>query len=135
MKNKLFLYAKTTGRYCLILLLLGVIMPLNNACEKEEDYGIPKITGVRTTDPALANVQVDTAGLGQLIVIQGQNLASTQQIFFNSEEAFVNPIYVTDVNVIVRVPSGFPSMVNDTLRLITLGGETDFFSLLQSQPL
>lgn len=115
------------GRYCLILLLLGVIMPLNNACETEEEYGIPEITGIRTTDPALANVPVDTAGLGQLIVIHGHNLASTQQIFFNSEEAFVNPVYVTDVNVIVRIPSGFPSMVNDTLRLITLGGETRFF--------
>jgi hypothetical protein len=126
MKNKLFLYISKSMSLCLVLTIIGASSIILTSCESEEDFGTPRITNIRTTNPETANVSLDHGNLGQMVVIQGENLGSTHKVFFNNVEAFVNPAYVTNTNIIIRVPSEFPSEINDMIRVITKGGEATY---------
>jgi hypothetical protein len=123
MKNKTAYSQLRLGLITLMLTGLVLTMP---SCDKEEDYGVPQITNVRVTDPAQANVSLTEGALGQMVVIQGNNLKSTQQVFFNNLESFVNPSLVTDNNIIVRIPGDFPTEITNTIKVVTLGGETSY---------
>lgn len=109
-----------------VLLILTAMVLSFVSCEKDEDYGVPRITNVRVTDPAQANVPLSEGALGQMVVIQGENLASTYKVYFNSEEAFVLPTMITDRNIIVSIPSAFPIEITDQIRVVTKGGEATF---------
>ena len=107
----------------LMVLMISVLACFLSSCEKEESYGIPEITNIRVTDPEQANISLTSGNMGQMIVIQGKNLKSTIQIFFNNVEAFFIPTLVTDNNIIVNIPNDFPTEINNQIRVITLGGE------------
>jgi hypothetical protein len=122
--NNYLKYYKYSGH--LMLLAIALLAGVLNSCDKEEDYGIPEITNIRVTDPDLADVTLTEAGLGRMIVIQGRNLASVTNIFFNDVEAFFIPTLVTNSNIIVTIPNEFPSEITNKIRVITLGGETSY---------
>jgi hypothetical protein len=117
---------KTVLKHIGVLIVITAMVLSFVSCDKDEDYGIPRITNVRLTDPAQANVPLSEGELGQMVVIQGENLGSAQQVFFNSEEAFVLPTMITDRNIIVNVPSAFPLEITDQIRVITKGGEATY---------
>jgi hypothetical protein len=117
-------YCKSAGK--LMLITIALLAGFLSSCDKEEDYGIPVITNIRVTDPELADVSLTEAGLGRMIVIQGRNLASVTNIYFNDVEAFFIPTLVTNTNIIVTVPSEFPTEITNQIRVITLGGETAY---------
>lgn len=119
------IYKNPVIQYGLPLLLFFGLL-LFNSCEKEEDYGQPRITNIRITDPAKADSSLSGGDLGQLIVIQGENLGSVQHIYFNTEEASFNPTYVTNTNIIVPIPSEFPSEINDQVTVETKGGTATY---------
>lgn len=110
-----------------VLLAIAGFSLLNlTSCENEEDYGIPVITGVRITDPAQADSLFDEGEFGQMVVLLGKNLSSTQEIYFNGEEAWFRSTLATNTSVICRIPSVFPKEITNQIRLVSLGGETTF---------
>ncbi len=123
MKKTSHQYSRKVLGMCMVLAISTTLTFTLNSCEEKENYGTPKITSVRTTDPATATAPITSGNLGQLVVIQGENLESTQEVYFNSEKAFVNPSFVTNNNVIVRVPDDFPTEITNNIKLITKGGE------------
>jgi len=108
-----------------LIFLTGIILNFTS-CDKEEDYGIPVITNIRLPDPEKADSSITGGDLGQVIVIQGNNLASVQEIYFNSEKAEFIPTLATNTNIIVRIPSNFPVEITNTIRLVTLGGDVTY---------
>lgn len=123
MKNKHKYFPVRLG--LIMLLLAGSVLSFSS-CEKEEEYGAPQITNIRVTDPEQASISLTTGELGQMIVIQGENLESTQQVFFNNVEAFFNPTLATNENLIVRIPNEFPTEITNTIRVVTKGGEASY---------
>lgn len=109
----------------LMIIFAGSLLTFSS-CEKEEEYGTPQITNIRVTDPDMANVSLTQGELGQMIVIQGSNLKSTQHVFFNNVEAFFNPALASNENLIVRIPNEFPTEITNTIRVITKGGEATY---------
>lgn len=108
-------------KYCLLLTavtLTGLLV----SCDDDTDFGTPEILNVRITDPAKADSSITGGGLGQMVVIQGRNLASVQELYFNSEPAFINTTLITNTNVIVEIPSDFPKEITNQIRLVTKGG-------------
>lgn len=125
-KKAIFSINKYLSRLWILLLFIPFTILFFTSCEEEENYGNPAITNVRLTDPATEGQSVAEGNLGQMVVIQGDNLSSVQHVFFNNVEAFVNPTLVTDENIIVTVPSEFPTEINDLVKVITLGGEATY---------
>jgi hypothetical protein len=108
---------------CLMVVMMGVAITFTS-CEEEESYGTPVISNIRVTDPVEGQNPLTIGSLGQMVVIQGENLGSTTKVMFNNVEAFVNPSLVTDKNIIVTIPDEFPTEINDMVAVVTKGGET-----------
>lgn len=107
------------------LLLIGGL--LITSCERE-NTDPPKITNVRSIEPEEADIPLDGAGLESWIVIQGENLATTEEIYFNEFYADFNPAYVTETNIVVQIPGATPNLGTDpdapnNLRVVTKYGE------------
>lgn len=102
-------------------IFLLCISALFYACEDDE-LGAPEIYGLRLTDPEKADSLFNGGSLGQNIVIMGNNLGSTKQVLFNNIEAYVNPNYVRNDNIILNVPTEVPSELTNEITVITDGG-------------
>jgi hypothetical protein len=97
------------------------------ACKKENKQA-PQIRQIRAIAPAPNDSVLTKAGPGQIIVIQGANLATTSQIFFNGYPASFNSALLSDENLVVTVPADMPfaSLPQDklnTIRIVTNYGE------------
>jgi hypothetical protein len=109
----------------LLLLLAGFA-----ACKKDSE-GKPSITRLRAISPAPNDSTLTTAGPGQTVVIQGTNLASTTQIYFNGYPAPFNSAILSDNNIVVAIPADMPfasldkSQLN-TVKVVTKSGEVVF---------
>jgi hypothetical protein len=123
MKNMTKYINKLVSIACLVL--IGGVLVIS--CKKE-NADPPQITNVRAIEPEEADISLEGAGLESWIVIQGQNLAATTEIYFNEFYADFNPAYVTETNIVVQVPGGTPNLGTDpdapnTLRVVTEHGE------------
>ncbi len=56
--------------------------------------------------PAEKDSLFDQALPGNLIVIQGSGFSGLQAVYFNDSIAAFNPVYVTNNNIIINIPSG-----------------------------
>ncbi|MBA7518664.1 hypothetical protein ES705_10736 [subsurface metagenome] len=122
--------------FTLVLLVTGSLF--HTSCERE-NTDPPVITNVRDIDPEMADVPIDGSGLESWVVIQGNNLASTQQIYFNEYEAVFNPAYVTETNIVVQIPGGTPNIGTDpdapnTVRVVTKYGEAVYDFIIYAPP-
>lgn len=123
------------------LLLFGVILlgVLQFACKKNNS-GTPVIKDVRTVSPAEADSFFTQALPGSLIVIQGSGFSGLQAVYFNDSAAAVNPVYTTDNNIIVSIPSGTQTAATDPkvpnqIRVVTNHGTATFtFTVVLNPP-
>jgi hypothetical protein len=104
------------------IILLTVIGLTTNSCKKEV-AGDPEILYVRITDPNRSDSLMTGAYMGNLIAIVGQNLGEVRKIWFNDQEATLNPTYITNTTIIVGVPSSVPSVVTDKMKLVFSDGD------------
>jgi hypothetical protein len=56
--------------------------------------------------------------MGDLIAIVGENLGDAKEIWFNDQEAYLTPTYITDKTILVNVPSSVPYEVNNKMKII-----------------
>jgi hypothetical protein len=110
----------------LTLLLLTAAV----ACKKNNSEG-PVITGIRAASPAPNDSMLTKAGPGQVVVIQGANLASAKQILFNGYPAPFNPALFANNMIIVAIPADMPfGRLNpddlNKVKVITPDGEAEY---------
>jgi hypothetical protein len=97
--------------------LAGIAIAMAISCKPEEkpNGGVPKIDHIRYTDPVLADSFINSAPMGKLIAIVGENLDGARTIMFNDQPGFLTPTYVTDKTILVNVPSTVPTEINDKM--------------------
>ena len=123
---------KAFMKYLLLLIIPGIMAGvLSISCTEDElpNSGNPIIYYVRVTNPAQSDSLLVAAFMGDLIAIVGDNLGGVREIWFNDQEAFLTPTYITNQSVLVTVPSTPPSEINDKMILVFSDGyvlEYDF---------
>lgn len=107
-----------------MFLLIAVIMTgiLTNCSDDSMDT--PVIKYIRVTDPLASDSLLETASQGQMIAIMGENLQSTEQIWFNDQPAVLNAAFISNHSIIVSVPSQIPLEITNKLKLVFANGET-----------
>lgn len=136
-------------RYKTILTSLGKIaagllvgtMLIISSCEEDGDgmhietpTGQPVINYVRLSDPATSDSLLVSASLGTGIVLMGDNLGATREVWFNDREATITPTWVTNRTILVSVPSIAPSKVTDMLYLVDANSDTLKYPFVVSIP-
>lgn len=121
-------YAFWAGLFALLVL---------TACNKDEEEG-PVITNIRAISPAPNDSSLTTVSSGDLIVIQGRNLATVQYVYFNGTAAALNQALAADDNVVVTVPEiPYAELDEDQLnkiRLVTEYGEVTYSFPVEPPP-
>ena len=108
-----------------LLLVVASIVTGIISCKKEDDKpngGKPVVYYIRSTDPAVSDSLLVGTFMGSLIAIVGDNLADTKEIWFNDQQATLNPAYITDKTILVSVPSTVPSTVTSKIRFVFSDG-------------
>jgi hypothetical protein len=84
----------------------------------ETPNGPPSINYIRVTNPDASDSLIVEATLGSTVVIMGSNLGGTREVWFNDQQAMINPTWVTNQNIFVSVPQNAPVQITDRLYLI-----------------
>lgn len=92
--------------YILLYAVLAHIAIISLAsCSDDNNGAQPVIECVRSTDPELVDSTFTNAYLGQMIVIQGQNLENASHVYINNQDIYFNCNYNTSNHIIVTIPS------------------------------
>ncbi len=114
---------KKINKSILFFLLAFATMGVFISCEKDDsDGGEPRIKYVRITNPLSADSLLIGAGQGRLIAIMGENLQNAVEIWFNDQQAYLNPTYITSTSIIVNVPAPIPLDINNKMKLVFSNG-------------
>ncbi|MCO6480299.1 MAG: hypothetical protein J5I94_26905 [Phaeodactylibacter sp.] len=127
---------KKLSLFVFLLLALGMAA---TSCNKDEDIspgdiGNPKVLYVRSTNPESADSLLAGAFMGSLIAIVGEDLGQTVELWFNDQQASLNPAYVTGRTIIVNVPSSVPTEVTNQMRFVFSNGEEMFYEFFVNVP-
>jgi len=136
-------------RYNTLLITIGKILPglvtgmalLVSSCAEDGDgvnletpHGDAVINYIRLSDPATSDSLIVSATLGTGIVIVGENLGGTREVWFNDKEASITPTWVTNNTIFVSVPSTAPSEVTNLLYLVDTNKDTLHYDFVVSIP-
>jgi hypothetical protein len=109
----------------ILALLVCTSAGLFYSCSEDlVDGGAPSVSYVRITNPTSSDSLLVAAGQGQMIAIIGQNFQGIRQLWFNDQQASLNPIYITSTSIITRVPSKIPSEINNLMKMVFENGQT-----------
>lgn len=114
---------KTFNKTRLLLIVALAIASVFTSCKKDE-LGEPKINYVRVTSPASSDSLLIGAAQGKLIAIIGENLGGAVEMWFNDQQASLNPTYITNTSILVNVPSQIPLSINNKLKIVFKDGST-----------
>lgn len=106
--------------------------------DAEKDQGkTPSVSHAQSLDPEILGQQIESAYMGEKVVFIGSDMGDVNQIWFNDQQALLNPVYVTSTSIIVDIPNVISSNVTNTVRFITsTGTETTMpFTVLVPAPL
>ena len=123
----------------ILFLLIAIAGLVQFACKKDNAGGMPVINNVRIVDSTKRDSFFTSALPGTLIVIQGTNLGGLQAVYFNDTAANFNPVYATNTNVIVAIPSTAQTKATDpnvpsSIKLVTDHGTATYSFQLYLQP-
>lgn len=116
-------------RTLLIILALFPALCLFTSCEDEKiDDNTPVIKYIRLVNVEKSDSLLTTAYLGSTIAIMGDHLSNVKEVWFNDQQAKVNPLYVQSNNILVTIPSEIPKVFTDEIRLVTKSGKTTIYT-------
>ena len=122
----------------LIAFLLLALGFLATSCKKDdtgpEDIGNPRVLYIRSTAPEQADSLLTGAFMGSLIAIVGEDLDHTVEIWFNDQQASLNPTYVTNRTILVNVPSSVPTEVTNQIRFVFSNDEEMLYEFFVNVP-
>jgi hypothetical protein len=116
----------------LTLFIMGglLIMSALSSCNKKDAEPVPVIERVYVLDTVARHKDSSVVGAEPLtlLVIHGQNLGGTKNVYFNGYEASFNANYNTETDLIIRLPLETPTdlTVSNKIRLVTSHGETSY---------
>lgn len=114
---------KTFNQLIIVFVMALVLTGTFISCSKDDaGGGEPKISYVRVTDPNSSDSLLVGAGQGKLIAIMGENLGGAVEMWFNDQQANLNPTYITNTTILVNVPSQIPLAINNKLKIIFKDG-------------
>lgn len=111
-------------KYLSLLLIPSILIGVLS-CEKDDSGssgGVPVVHYIRSTDPGKSDSLIVGSFMGSLIAIVGDNLGNTCELWFNDQQATLNPTYITDKTIIVNVPSTVPTEVTNKMRFVFADG-------------
>lgn len=111
---------KSILKYITLLIIPATMIGVLS-CSKDDpqpNNGTPLVSYIRSTDPALSDSLLTGSFMGSLVPIVGENLGNTKALWFNDQQATLNPAYITDKTILVNVPSTVPTVVTDKMRLV-----------------
>jgi hypothetical protein len=111
-------------RYKILFLIAAFAMTGTLMNCSDDSEGAPMISYVRVTDPEASDSLLAAAGQGQMIAIIGENLGSTNEVWFNDQKATLNATLITNTTIITRIPSEIPLDITNKLKLVFANGET-----------
>ncbi len=111
----MFCQMKSINIYAMFLFML-VMTGSFLSCTKDNNDGEPRIKYVRITNPSSSDSLLVGASQGRLIAMMGENLGNVTEAWFNDRQASLNPTYITNTTIIVRVPAPIPLMINNKLQ-------------------
>jgi hypothetical protein len=123
---------KNRNKYLWPVLLLVALVSLNLVSCEDDEEGVPIVTNVRVI---AKDSSIVGGEFGLPIAIQGNNLGSVQEVWFNDVKAELNPVYVTNTNILVFVTADGPTEVTNTITLVTASGNritAEFQTILPS---
>lgn len=125
--KKMFMNNKFFKNRNIFIFLLVAFSLLQVSCKKEKLTSSPSITGIRAITPDSA---ITAAFPGQIVVIQGANLASAMAISFNGFPTSFNSGLFSNTNLVVRIPAiGWDSIPDgklNTVEVQTAGGTATY---------
>ncbi|MBL4561868.1 MAG: hypothetical protein JKX79_12885 [Labilibaculum sp.] len=92
------------------------------ACDDDNDMEsgeTPIVRYVRPCDVAASDSLLLGAYLGSKITIIGEGLAGVNKVYFNDQEASLNPNLVTNNAIVVLIPNTIPKIKEDLIKLYT----------------
>jgi Surface glycan-binding protein B xyloglucan binding domain len=146
-KNRNFMkrYNVNPGkRNGLLLSLLACSLLIFFACKKDNSGkagGPPTISRIRLTAPTTKDSSLKQANLGATLAIVGNNFLGAQSVSFNGYTVTVNPVYVTNTDLVITVPDSVPTVatnpnVPNQIKVTTpLGTATYSFVILPPPPI
>ncbi|MBW2962728.1 IPT/TIG domain-containing protein [Mesonia aestuariivivens] len=119
--------------------LLALLLVSFTSCEGD-DTGPATVDGPPSLERVSLAIKDSTTSVGMrqnMYRVYGDNLATTQMIFFNDTEAYFNPTLVTNNTILVSVPKETPYFgASDKLRVVTSEGEASLdFVIAQPAPI
>lgn len=117
---------KAFNKSTLLLIMALAVISTYTSCKKDDapNGGEPRITYVRVTAPNSSDSLLVGAAQGKLIAIMGENLGGAVEIWFNDQQANLNPTYITNTSILVNVPSQIPLSINNKLKINFKDGKT-----------
>ncbi|MFZ6012677.1 MAG: glycan-binding surface protein [Bacteroidota bacterium] len=117
---------KKIQTYLSPLLFLMLVAPswLITSCTEDEG-GQPVINNVRITEK---DSTIAGGKFNLVVAVQGSNLRSVNKVLFNDIEADINPVYITNTNIIVTIPDDAPGAITNTITVFTKSGASATFN-------
>lgn len=117
---------KTLNKTLILLLAAFAVVSIYTSCKKDDlpNGGEPRIRYVRITNPTSADSLLVGAGQGRLIAIIGENLEDAKEIWFNDQQASLNPTYITATSILVNIPNPIPQDITNKLKIVFSNGKT-----------
>jgi hypothetical protein len=111
---------KNKNKYLWPVLLLLTLVSLNLLSCEDDEEAIPTVTNIRVI---AKDSSIVGGEFGLPIAIQGNNLKSVVEVWFNDVRAELNHVYVTNSNILIFVPDDGPTQVTNMITLITSSGK------------
>ncbi len=126
---------KTLKRITLSLLLIFIASSTFVSCNKDDNNGKnPTISYIRVTDPNASDSLLVSGYLGDLIAIMGNDLQNLKELWFNDQQAKLNPAYITQTSIIATIPGTIPEIVTNTMKLVFSDGQTLEYPFIVAVP-
>ncbi|MFB0974229.1 MAG: hypothetical protein QMB59_06680, partial [Bacteroidales bacterium] len=93
-------------KYIKYLLIIASSMLAFAACsiDPAENTATPTVDYVRPAKASASDSLLSEASMGSVVAIIGENLSGVNEIWFNDQEASLNPAYITNTSIVVTVP-------------------------------
>lgn len=117
---------KTIKKLILLAIIIAMVSTFSG-CKKDSvaaGSGTERISYVRVTNPTSSDSLLVGAAQGQLIAIIGENLEGAQSMWFNDQQATLNPTYITNTSIIVNVPTPIPTKISNKLKIYFSNGDS-----------
>lgn len=122
--------------FLVLALLFTSVSSCTNDSRDPNPTGLPKITSVSESNPAVAELVPTQLGTPKNVyAIQGSGFISLQKIYFNGKDTYFNPTLVTDNTIFVTIDETTPyaNQANE-LKIVTSLGTAVFPFVIAPPP-